>query len=75
MLSFLYAGLRLTVFPSFFNGGDTSVNLKTTLAYASVFIPSAVALTWAFEVKKLLASILISTEISILYSHIAWSQM
>ncbi|MEM3550706.1 MAG: polysaccharide biosynthesis C-terminal domain-containing protein [Candidatus Bathyarchaeia archaeon] len=69
MLSFLYAGVGSIVLPSLFNGvGGTDINLKATLVYYGVFIPSAVALTLVFKVEGLLISILISTGVSVLYS-------
>lgn len=69
VLSFLYAGVGSIVLPSLFNGvGGTDINLKATLVYYGVFIPSAVALTLVFKVEGLLISILISTGVSVLYS-------
>jgi O-antigen/teichoic acid export membrane protein len=68
-VNFLFAGIGLTVLGSFFSGvGDSKVNLKATLLYVCLFIPSAIALTSVLQVEGLLIAIIAATAASTLYS-------
>jgi len=68
-VTFLFAGLGSTVLGSFFSGiGDSKVNLKATLLYVCIFIPSAIALTSILQVEGLLIAIIAATAASTLYS-------
>jgi len=65
---YLYSVFGSIVLDNFFNGiGETRINLKTTMIYVSSFIPLSVILTYFHSVVGLIASILISSILKVLY--------
>ncbi|MCX8193724.1 MAG: oligosaccharide flippase family protein [Nitrososphaeria archaeon] len=65
---FLYSAFGSTVLGNFFNGiGETKVNLKATILYVALFIPSATVLTYLYGVLGLISSILVSLIVNVFY--------
>lgn len=68
-VSFLWAGLGTAALGSFFQGiGETHVNFKATVVYASIFLPSSVALAPFASINGVIAATLASSLVSTLYS-------
>ncbi|MBC7113705.1 MAG: oligosaccharide flippase family protein [Candidatus Methanomethyliales bacterium] len=67
-IAFLYAGLGSVMWGSFFNGiSETKVNLKSTLIYATFFIPLAFLLAQSYNVLGLMLAMLLSSLASLIY--------
>jgi len=65
---YLYSAFGSIVLDNFFNGvGETRINLKMTIVYVSSFIPLSIVLTYFYSVLGLIASILASSILKVLY--------
>lgn len=69
VLNYLYVGLGYTILGSLFSGvGDTKVNFKATVINALVFTSISLTLVQVVGVEGVVASILLATGMSTLYS-------
>jgi len=68
ILSFLCTGLGMAVVDGFFNGqGDTRATFRMNLIYLSISVPLAFILALLYGVQGLIASILVSQFLSVIY--------
>jgi O-antigen/teichoic acid export membrane protein len=66
---YLYSAIGSTVLDYFFNAiGKTTINLKATMIYVTLFIPLSIALTPLYGVTGLILSVLASFTLKVVYS-------